>query len=62
MIYLSEATLRYAMPDSCMGYAGSYNFRRYLRFELEHGDKNDKPGSLSAGQLFGYVLNPVPGR
>ena len=50
------------MPDSCMGYVGSYNFRRYLRFELEHGDKNDKPGSLSAGQLFGYVLNPVPGR
>jgi len=43
-------------------YADAYNFRRYLRFELEHGDRNNKPGSLSAGQLFGYVLNPVPGR
>ena len=37
-------------------YADAYNFRRYLRFELEHGGCNDTPGSLSSGQLFGYVL------
>ncbi len=37
----------------------AYNFRRFLRFELEHGGRNDTPGSLSAGQLFGYVLPAV---
>ena len=40
-------------------YADAYNFRRFLRFELEHGGRNDTPGSLSAGQLFGYVLPAV---
>lgn len=42
-------------------YADSYNFRRFLRFDLEHGNRNDTPGSITSGQLFGYVINPVPG-
>ena len=35
----------------------SYGFSRTLRFEVEHGDCNDLEGSVTSGQIFGYVLS-----
>ena len=37
-------------------YADSYPFRRFLRFDLEHGTSNNHPESTTSGQVFGYVL------
>ena len=37
-------------------FADCYPFRRFLRFDLEHGAANDHPESSSSGQCFGYVL------
>ena len=36
--------------------ADSYPFRRFLRFDLEHGTSNNHPESATSGQVFGYVL------
>ena len=41
-------------------YADSYPFRRFLRFDLEHGTSNNHPESATSGQVFGYVLPKVP--
>ncbi len=38
----------------CIGDAAG--FRRFLRFDLEHGNSNNHPESSSSGQCFGYVL------
>lgn len=40
-------------------FADSYPFRRFLRFDLEHGAANDHPESSSSGQCFGYLLRTV---
>ena len=37
-------------------YADAYFFRRFVRFDLEHGAMNDHPESSSSGQIFGYLL------
>ena len=34
----------------------AYPFRRFLRFDLEHGNCNEHPESSTSGQCFGYVL------
>lgn len=39
-----------------LAYADSYPFRRFLRFDLEHGTSNNHPESTTSGQVFGYVL------
>ena len=41
--------LRLTFADSCP-------FRRFLRFDLEHGTSNNHPESSSSGQCFGYLL------
>ncbi len=38
----------------CIGDAAG--FRRFLRFDLEHGRGNNHPESSSSGQCFGYLL------
>lgn len=40
-------------------FADSYPFRRFLRFDLEHGAANDHPESSSSGQCFGYLLRSM---
>lgn len=40
-------------------FADTYPFRRFLRFDLEHGAANDHPESSSSGQCFGYLLRTV---
>ena len=38
-------------------YADAYPFRRFLRFDLEHGTSNNHAESSTSGQVFGYVLS-----
>ena len=37
-------------------YADTYPFRRFLRFDLEHGTSNNHAESSTSGQIFGYIL------
>ena len=36
-------------------YADAYPFRRFLRFDLEHGTRNNHAESSTSGQIFGYL-------
>lgn len=47
---------RYCWSLLRLTFADAYNFRRFLRFDIEHGEFNDQPDSAHSGQCFGYLI------
>ena len=47
---------RYRWSLLRLTFADAYNFRRFLRFDIEHGEFNDQPDSAHSGQCFGYLI------